>query len=77
MTLAAAFALGLEHHLKEKNLSAAFDLMVAAYYEEYTDATEMDGATYSAVEHLFEIFFPHGENADGKELEEIVKKPTN
>ncbi len=71
---AIMLGLALEHDFKEVLLTAAFDNIVVAYYEEYTDATEMHGEAYSAVECLFNICFPSGENRDGRELEEIVRK---
>lgn len=64
----------LENQVKAEALTEAFNAIVAAYYEEYTDATELDGQTYSALEHLFGICFPFGETVDGREFEKIVQK---
>jgi hypothetical protein len=58
---------------KQDNLSEAFDSIVAAYYEEYTDATEVEGEFYSAFESIFNLCFPFG-MPDGREFDDAIKK---
>lgn len=72
-----AFILGkaLESHFKGERLADAMDAIVEAYFEEYTDADELDGNFRSALETVFNVCFPSGETDDGREFEEIEKKP--
>ena len=64
----------IESSFKHKNLVDAFEAIVAAYYEEYTDADELDGEFYSALQTIFYVCFPHGETDDGREFEDFTKK---
>lgn len=72
---AIALMRAIEGEAKERNLTEAFQAIVQAYYEEYTDATELDSTTYSALSHIFDICFPFGEDAEGREFEQIVGRP--
>lgn len=60
--------------VKEQNLSSAIDSIVAGYYQEYTDADEMDQDFELSLKTIFDVLFPCGENADGLSFEEITKK---
>lgn len=70
-----ALALAITSAFKEQNLTDAFDAIVAAYYEEYTDAVEMDGTTRNCLQHLFDFCFPMGEDSKERVFDEIVEKP--
>ncbi len=72
--LAVALERAIINNEKNKAVAAGFDAIVAAYYEEYTDATELDHQTYSSLEHLFNICFPSGETDDGRDFESFATK---
>jgi hypothetical protein len=74
MSLAHAFANAVCSALQDQELSAAFDLIVARYFEEYTDATELDPTFYHALQTVFDLCFPSGEDDRGRDFEEIAKK---
>lgn len=61
----------IEDHFKSIALTEAFDKIVDAYFDEYADATEVDGETYRALEHLFEFCFWDGVTADDRTLEQV------
>lgn len=69
---AIALARALEGQAKNQALTVGFTDIVRAYSEEYTDATEIDGHAYSALEALWDICFYSGENDDGKELDTLI-----
>ena len=71
---AAAFLHAVASAAKEQNLAEAFDAIVAAYYEEYTDATELDDQFQSCLEHIFDTCFQFGETPDGREFNDIIRK---
>jgi hypothetical protein len=71
---ATALALALESSFRDRDLTAAFDTIVQAYYHEYTDATEMDGETMLAVRHLFDMLLMGGTD-DGRDFDEVIAKP--
>lgn len=75
MSLAIGLARALESQAKNTELDNGFRAIIRAYFEDYTDATELDGTTYSAISHLFESFcFPSGETDDGKELDTLINE---
>lgn len=61
----------VDSHFKSVELTDAFDNIVKAYFEEYTDATEIDPQTFAALKHLFDICFWDGETADDRTLEQV------
>lgn len=71
---ALALARGLEGAAKNKRLSEALDDIAAAYYEEYTDATEFDAKFDAAFREIFDLCFPSGEDDDGREYEDFARK---
>ena len=64
----------LESEFRERTLGEGFDAIVASYYEEYTDATELDDNFASALETVFDICFPSGETLDGRDFATICRK---
>jgi len=71
---AQAFARAVCSALQDRELTDAFDLIVARYFEEYTDATELDGTFSSALETVFDLCFPGGEDEQGRTFEEVATK---
>lgn len=74
MSLALGLARALDSHAKNQELDTAFRAIIRAYFEEYTDATELDGHTYSAIDALFNFCFTSGETDDGKELDTLINE---
>jgi hypothetical protein len=72
-TFNAAWALAraVESHVKEERLLDAFQAIRDAYFEEYTDAVELDSRTERAMRHIFDLCFPSGTN-DGKDFDQAV-----
>jgi hypothetical protein len=60
---------------REKRLVEGLEAIVEAYYEEYTDAEELDGEFRSALEKVFDVCFPCGVLADDREFEDLIRKP--
>lgn len=71
--LACLMLHALDSKFKEERLSDAFEAIVEAYYEEYTDATEVEGEFYHAFETIFNLCFPF-DMPDGREFEDVIKK---
>jgi hypothetical protein len=77
MSEAWAFAKAVESALRGRRLTDAFHEIVVAYYEEYTDATELDPGFEAALSTIFEVCFPCGETHDGLEFSDLVKRKGN
>lgn len=73
---AALFILGkaLERDANEKASMEALNHIRTSYFEEYTDATEMDAGFAGAFEAIFNVLFPSGEDANGNEVESYLTK---
>jgi hypothetical protein len=69
--LAAAVTTDLE----DKSLREAFDIVVRRYYDEYSDATELDGDFYNSLKTVFDLCFPFAEEDEFDEI--VVKKDTS
>jgi hypothetical protein len=72
MSAAIALMRALEGNQREKEAIAGFKAMIRAYFDEYTDATEIDRVSYIALDHWFEIIFISGETEDEKELDDLI-----
>ena len=64
----------LESAAKEQNLTDAINAIVAAYYEEYTDATELDPQFYNALRVIWDMCFFTDENSDSESFEQVIQK---
>lgn len=64
----------IESLFKDKALTEAFDALVAAYYQEYEDADELDHEAEASLLLWFELCFPGGETPDGREFADLISK---
>lgn len=69
---AVALLRAIESSFTEKEHWYALRVIHRAYFDEYTDATEMDIPFAEAFERIFELLFPSGESPDGLELEDFL-----
>lgn len=56
----------LNEHARTEQLKAGFTAIVQAYYQEYTDAGELDSETEQALTHLWNMLLP------GEDWEEFI-----
>lgn len=73
---AALLLQAVRGHFEEHRRVEAFETLVRAYYDEYTDAEELDAEHYRAFELIFALLFPESATAGGKTFEEMAKRPT-
>ena len=72
--LLACLDRALHSQARNKALTNGFQAIAEAYFEEYTDATEMDFETRQAFDHLFDMSFPSGETDDGLTADDLASK---
>ena len=71
---AAAMLRAVESAFTEKAREYALVQIHDAYFQEYTDATEMDPAVAGAFEQVFNLLFPAGETPSYRELEDFLSR---
>jgi hypothetical protein len=69
---AIALIRALESEQQNRELVAGFKAMVRAYFNEYTDATDIDGESYTALSHWFNLCFYSGETDDDQDIDAII-----
>ncbi len=69
---ALALTRAIESHFREQALTDAFDVIAEQYFIEYTDADGLDSDDYNALDRLFSLCFPVGEDAKGRELHQVI-----
>jgi hypothetical protein len=67
----------LEQDFKDKASNEALAHIRAAYFEDFTDATEMDNEFMTAFDAVFNLLFPSGEDTFGNGVEVFYTPPTN
>lgn len=73
--LSASFMLALENFQKSNRAAEMMAVIQEQYFEEYTDAEEMDSNFCQSFGDIFDLFFPSGETEDGREFEAFTTKP--
>lgn len=63
----------LEQHAKDRASVDALIHIRNSYFEEYTDAWELDDEFTKAFEAIFGLLCPSGEDRDGRMLEDYLR----
>ncbi len=64
----------LEMADKAKRSEAAIRHIIESYFEEYSDATDLDDGFSCSLDHVFELLFPSGETEGGMTLHELTQE---
>lgn len=73
---AQVFARAVHSLRREQDLTEAFRHLVDLYYEDYTDATELDGEFEAALKACWDrAFGADNEDADGRTFDAAAARP--